>query len=121
LVNDRYGHAAGDLVLRAVADAARGVGRATDAVARYGGEEFVLVAPETDLDSATQLAERLRERLDATEVACDGHMVRITASFGVAVLHADDRAPDDLFRRGDRALYAAKDAGRNRVVVEGAV
>lgn len=117
-VNDRYGHAAGDVALRHVASVAGKVVRTTDAVARYGGEEFVLVVPETDRASALHLAERLREALRSTDIAVNHEALRVTASFGVAMLHPEDQEPEQLLRRADRALYAAKAAGRDRVVAE---
>ncbi len=118
-VNDRYGHAAGDLVLRHVAEVAGREVRGTDTLARYGGEEFVLVAPETDEADALLLAERMRSVLRSAHVAVDGQDLRVTASFGVAMLRPDDRQPEQLLRRADQALYAAKAAGRDRVVSGG--
>lgn len=115
-VNDLHGHAAGDEVLRHVAATATKVVRATDTVARYGGEEFVVVAPETDLPSAVLLAERLRIALRSTAVTLDDDAtVSETASFGVAMLQAEDESPDAVLRRADQALYMAKAAGRDRV------
>lgn len=114
-VNDRYGHAAGDVVLRHVAAAAGTAVRGTDTLARYGGEEFVLVAPETDEAEALLLAERMRSALRSAHVAVDGQDLRVTASFGVTTLHPDDQQPEQLLRRADQALYAAKAAGRDRV------
>lgn len=115
-VNDRHGHAAGDLVLQHVAATTGRMIRGTDAMARYGGEEFVLVAPETDEAGALDLAERMREALRSTEIAVDHEILRVTASFGVAMLHPDDQEPEQVLQRADRALYAAKAAGRDRVV-----
>lgn len=117
-VNDRHGHAAGDIVLQHVAAATGKVIRHTDTMARYGGEEFVLVAPETDKAGALQLAERMREALRSAGVALNHETLRVTASFGVAMLRPDDKEPEQLLRRADQALYAAKAAGRDRVVAE---
>jgi diguanylate cyclase (GGDEF)-like protein len=117
-VNDRHGHAAGDMVLRYVAHATAQIVRSTDSLARYGGEEFVIVAPETDRGHAVQLAERIREALQSSDVAVDHHTLRVTASFGVAMLRADDKEPEQVLGRADIALYAAKANGRNRVVVD---
>jgi diguanylate cyclase (GGDEF)-like protein len=117
-VNDRYGHLAGDAVLQRVAAVTRSVVRHWDAVARYGGEEFVVVATETDRASALELAERVRTALRSTDIPHDQGVLRVTASFGVAMLHPNDREPEQLFRRADLAMYAAKAAGRDRVVAE---
>lgn len=112
-VNDALGHAVGDAVLRAVAAAAVGVVRHSDVLARLGGEEFVVVAPGTDRDAAIQLAERLRETLPEVVLRTAG--VRITASFGVAVLRPHD-TPESALDRVDELMYRAKDDGRDRVV-----
>lgn len=117
LVNDRHGHAAGDAVLQAVATTCASLLRSSDTIARYGGEEFVIVAPEADLASARQLAERLWTAVRLTDIPVGALSVHVTASFGVAMLQRDDREPEPLLRRADEALYAAKAAGRDRVVV----
>lgn len=117
-VNDRYGHAAGDHVLRHVAMVTTQVIRDTDTLARYGGEEFVVVAPETDEAQAWRLAERIRDALQSSDIAVDHHTLRVTASVGVAIVREDDREPDHILDRVDAALYAAKAAGRNRVVAD---
>lgn len=119
-VNDRHGHAAGDEVLRHVASIATKVIRNTDTVARYGGEEFVVVAPETDLPNALRLAERLRTALRSSDIPLDQDAtLSVTASFGVALLQPGEHSPDNVLRRADQALYAAKAAGRDRVEAEG--
>ncbi len=117
-VNDRYGHAAGDAVLRHVAAVAKKISRSTDSAARYGGEEFVVVAPETEEGSAIELAARMHEALRASDVSVNRQKLRVTASFGVAMLHIEDRQPEDVLRRADQALYQAKATGRDRVVVD---
>lgn len=118
-VNDAHGHDVGDAVLRATADALRGVGRRGDVVARVGGEEFAVVLPATAGTQALALAERLRSAVAATRVAGGEGVVAVTASIGVAERRdGDDR--DALYHRADAALYAAKRAGRDRVVVAGA-
>jgi diguanylate cyclase (GGDEF)-like protein len=113
--NDRLGHAAGDRILREVADLLNQLIRETDLLARYGGEEFAVLAPGTDGDGAVALAEKIRaaistQRFGGSETA-EGE--RITMSFGVSV-YAGDR--DRLFEEADQALYAAKGAGRDCVV-----
>jgi diguanylate cyclase (GGDEF)-like protein len=111
-VNDTYGHDAGDAALRFLADVLRDELRGVDTAARYGGEEFAVILPQAGLDGALIVAERLRSRLETTEVPGIGH---ITASFGLATfpLHANSR--DQLVGSADRALYEAKHAGRNRI------
>jgi two-component system, cell cycle response regulator len=119
-VNDTFGHAAGDLVLRAVATAMRQECRLTDVASRHGGEEFLLVLPATDSAGARVLAERVRTRLSREQIVFDGVTITVTASFGVASIEADTYAsfePDELIKRADDALYAAKRGGRDSVVV----
>jgi len=117
--NDAYGHLHGDECLRRVAGALLScVHRPGDLVARYGGEEFVALLPGTGLDGAVQLAERMRRAVADLRITCprpDGHPV-VTASFGVAtrIPRSADRSLD-LVQAADRALYRAKNAGRNRV------
>jgi hypothetical protein len=117
-VNDTYGHAAGDAVLQALTAACRSVLRTQDVFARMGGEEFAVLLPETSTDGAGQVAERIRELIQEMDVqADDGQVVQFTASLGVASLDKeDDYEVEPLLQRADRALYAAKNAGRNRVV-----
>lgn len=117
-VNDEYGHAAGDEVLCHVAAIAMQVIRTTDTMARYGGEEFVLIAPETDKVQALQLAERMHQALRSSPITVEREVLQITASFGVAMLHSDADDSEQILRRADAALYAAKAAGRDRVVEE---
>jgi diguanylate cyclase (GGDEF)-like protein len=118
-VNDRYGHPVGDTVLRAMADILRASVREIDTAGRWGGEEFALILAGTDLAGGQQLAERIRQAIESTPVALDdGAELAITASFGVASLPPATGA-EDLLAQADEALYAAKTAGRNRVVVAG--
>lgn len=117
-INDRYGHAAGDVALQAAARLLREHQRGADLAARLGGEEFAMLLPETDLDGAAALAERLRAgcealRLDVPGGALTG--VRVTMSVGAVSCGVDDKSLDDVLRRTDAALYRAKHAGRNRV------
>ncbi|MBL9120806.1 MAG: diguanylate cyclase [Phycisphaerae bacterium] len=114
-LNDGYGHPFGDLVLERFARILSG-GRSSDVACRYGGEEFGIVLPSTTLSEAHEVAERLRERL-ATEHWPRHEDLRVTASFGVADLTciASNAMPRALVEAADRALYAAKHGGRNRV------
>ena len=116
-VNDTYGHAAGDQVLIKLAEASRRLLRATDMCGRLGGEEFIGLLPETPTDQAYTVAERMRETLAETPVATPAGEIRFTVSIGIATAIADDRSIDDLIRAADEAMYEAKAAGRNRVVV----
>jgi diguanylate cyclase (GGDEF)-like protein len=117
-INDRHGHPGGDEVLRGIARVIARALRATDVACRVGGEEFFVLLPETDEDSALVIAEALRAAIAADAyVVPDGATVEVTVSIGVAESGAV--APDrcrDLVERADRALYAAKAAGRNAVV-----
>ncbi len=115
-VNDRYGHQAGDDVLRAFARILRETVREIDLAARYGGEEFAVLLPQTDLAGAEQLAERLREALAARPLGVHPHAgIVLTASFGVACFPQAE-TPAALFAAADEALYRAKSAGKNCVV-----
>lgn len=112
-VNDRFGHQAGDRVLVALADYAGLAMRNYDLVSRWGGEEFVAMLPDTDLETARKIAERLRKQIASMELPEIG---QVTCSFGVAQRRGSENG-DNLVNRADAALYQAKDAGRNRVVV----
>ncbi len=115
-VNDSYGHEAGDVVLRGVADALRGRLRATDVVGRYGGEEFMIVLPETTIEDAAALAEKLRLDVSGGSHAVGGgQVVNVTASFGVAGGMGDRIRADTIVREADGAMYAAKALGRDQV------
>jgi diguanylate cyclase (GGDEF)-like protein len=112
-LNDDFGHEIGNDVLAGVAPALQGALRASDFVGRYGGEEFVVLLPDTDRAGGLEAAEKLR--LTMTQVRVAGVERGVTASFGVATM--PDDAPDGaaLLRLADRALYKAKELGRNRV------
>jgi len=111
-VNDTYGHDCGDGVLREVVGATERVLRTTDRLGRWGGEEFVVLAPETDLQEASRLAERLRVEIANHR---SGSAPAVTASLGFAQYEAGD-TPETLIKRADQALYKAKILGRNRAV-----
>ncbi len=114
-VNDRYGHATGDQVIKTVADVLKTCSRDTDIVGRYGGEEFCVVLPNLDLEKAAQVAERIRNAIE--KISCAG--VKITVSMGVSSLKQSTNKPDELINQADKALYAAKKSGRNRVITWG--
>lgn len=111
-INDTYGHHAGDSVLVETAELITSHMRKYDSFARWGGEEFIILAPETGLDQAVQLAERLRTSMEGFNFSVAG---RVTCSFGVAEMVTGDGL-DSLTRRVDEAMYKAKNSGRNKVV-----
>jgi diguanylate cyclase (GGDEF)-like protein len=114
-VNDRYGHELGDEVLRAFSRVLREQLRDVDLPGRIGGDEFAVLLRETDGAGAVALAERLRAGLAAVRVATPRGPLRVTASLGVTE-YGEARTSDELFAEADEALYAAKAAGRDRVV-----
>jgi diguanylate cyclase (GGDEF)-like protein len=116
-LNDHHGHAAGDAVLRGVAEILDSEKRLGDMVARYGGEEFVAVLPHSDAAAALAWAERVRARLASTSFDLSGQHLAITASFGVASGRNDEDSSETLLRAADEALYEAKAAGRNQVAL----
>lgn len=117
-INDRHGHAVGDIVLKSVADVlARNV-RSSDVVARFGGEEFAVLIENANVELLKRVAETLREAVADTAMVIEpGRTLNVTASFGVATGNTG-RSSDDLFKAADQALYAAKSAGRNCVCLE---
>ena len=115
-VNDRYGHLAGDGVLREIADTISSSVRPYDFAGRYGGEEFIVVLPGCDKEDARQTAERLRSKIAENPIVTSEGVFSVTMSFGVATSDAADATDmDSLIRCADQALYTAKNAGRNRV------
>lgn len=116
-INDQYGHQAGDKVLRVVAKLINSSTRTTDFVARFGGEEFVMLLPETELDKALLVADKIREAVATCEFHHGKRPVPITISCGVAQFRTGDTI-ESAFERADTALYQAKSGGRNRCVGE---
>jgi diguanylate cyclase (GGDEF)-like protein len=116
-VNDTWGHATGDRALQHLANLLETTARRSDLPGRLGGEEFVLLLEGADPAMALAAAGRFRDALRAQPLLLDGEPLALTVSIGIAVLGPDDRHFDDLLRRADAALYAAKAAGRDRVVV----
>jgi two-component system, cell cycle response regulator len=121
-INDTYGHDAGDEVLREFAARVKAHTRAIDVVARFGGEEIVVLVPETAVDGARAVAERIRERVESApfEIHQRTRAIKVTVSIGVACRQTGDVSAADILKRADQALYRAKDEGRNRVVAEAA-
>lgn len=115
-VNDTWGHAAGDATLRCVAEIVHHTIRTSDVAGRVGGEEFAILLPRASAEQAAAMAERLRASMEATPVRADGRELRFTASFGVAVRGQGTETLEQLLALADKALYEAKQGGRNRVV-----
>jgi diguanylate cyclase (GGDEF)-like protein len=115
-INDRFGHDAGDQVLRETAALLKQIVRANEAAFRFGGEEFLLVVDSAAPEEALRCAERVRRAIEELRVTGNGRILpAITASIGVAGCPVDSDVPADLLQRADEALYAAKAGGRNRV------
>jgi diguanylate cyclase (GGDEF)-like protein len=115
-INDEFGHPGGDATLRQVAKILSDTVRTLDFVGRYAGDEFLIIFPDTDLQDAVQLCERLRQAVVSTSIPCSTGEVAVTLSIGVADYHPQRReTADRLVEAADRALYLAKKAGRNRV------
>jgi diguanylate cyclase (GGDEF)-like protein len=117
-INDTHGHHAGDVVLRSLSLVAMEQKRAQDTFGRLGGEEFGLILPETTLDQARVVAERIRKVWEQTPSNLDGQLIPSTVSIGVAEVGADDKSFDNVLRRADLMMYKAKEQGRNRVAFE---
>jgi diguanylate cyclase (GGDEF)-like protein len=118
-LNDRHGHVAGDAALQQVAGLLAAGMRTVDIVARYGGDEFAIILPETGVAGARAIAERARERIAGHAFSAGGAPIRMTASFGIATFpNPVVGSQSDLLLRADQALYRAKAAGKNRVVVD---
>jgi diguanylate cyclase (GGDEF)-like protein/PAS domain S-box-containing protein len=116
-VNDTYGHGVGDRVLTMVAETMRPNIRSTDLVARYGGEEFMVVVSHLSPEGLFSLAEKLRLLIATSFLSVEGERLAVTVSIGATMVHAGEKGAD-LVARADRLLYRAKEAGRNRVMVE---
>ncbi|MEZ4287985.1 MAG: diguanylate cyclase [Polyangiales bacterium] len=114
-INDTHGHATGDRVLKELGHILRSIKRETDVVGRFGGEEFCVLCEETDTRGAVNLAERIREELSSTPISTDSDPLFVTASVGVATFPDHARNSDQLFEVSDKALYFAKENGRDRV------
>jgi len=118
-VNDDYGHDAGDRVLKSLAEISILALRGADVLGRFGGEEFGVLLPETDEESAREVAERLRQSIERASISINGITLSITVSIGVSILKPDMGSMESLLKKADIALYDAKQSGRNRVVLSG--
>jgi diguanylate cyclase (GGDEF)-like protein len=117
-INDTYGHAAGDLALKTVAVTFSKMIRQSDDLARFGGEEFVILLPETSVEAATTLAERLRKALDTKPIEYEGAVLSVHASFGISGVDSEKKIDlDTLYRSADQALYRSKSMGGNTISV----
>lgn len=116
-INDRYGHQAGDAFLVMMAGILRKFSRQYDIVCRYGGEEFIIILPETDLADALFVAEKMREQVQQASIVFNGSTISTTISAGAAQMFPGKKeSSDDIIYRADKALYKAKETGRNRVI-----
>ena len=119
-INDDFGHLAGDRVIKAVAGCLQQEIRESDHVARYGGEEFAIILPDTKIQDACIVAERIRKTIASLSIKHENKLIHFTMSFGIASLQTEQRtASDELIKRADSALYQAKKQGRNQCCVEG--
>jgi diguanylate cyclase (GGDEF)-like protein len=114
-INDRFGHAAGDKALKAIAGLCMSTTRVADLLGRYGGEEFVILLPETDIDGAEMTARRLCEGIRSAVIQSERGEIRVTVSVGVAQVTPDVADLDRLLDLADQAMYRAKEGGRDRV------
>ena len=118
-INDTYGHPAGDMVLSEIGGMLKECVRQSDLVCRYGGEEFAVILPNTDAEKARAVSERFRRRVAKHDFKHKSSRFGITVSIGVALYNNEvDKSPMEFLEMADRALYQAKEAGRNRVVVD---
>jgi diguanylate cyclase (GGDEF)-like protein len=117
VVNDTYGHEAGDVVLKALAETVTRQSRHGDFVCRYGGEEFVLVMPNIVIETARQRAGELHQLINSLNIVYGVFNLTTTISMGVAAYPEHGKTKEEVLRAADRALYVAKNTGRNRVVV----
>ena len=118
-VNDTYGHLAGDKVLKEISRRLKSISRESDVIARYGGEEFIILIPNTELDGAQQFAEKIRASIAYPPFKIDEKLsIRVTISIGLTHMHIEeDSTIENIFIRADKALYEAKNSGKNRVFV----
>jgi diguanylate cyclase (GGDEF)-like protein len=116
-INDTYGHAAGDEVLRQTAGMLAQSARSSDLIARYGGEEFIVVTPDCPLTAAVTLAKRFRANLAQRTISVDGTDIRVTVSVGIATTDWTQHSPSELLRQADESLYQAKRSGRDAIWV----
>ncbi len=117
-VNDTYGHTVGDKCLKEIISRITTLLRKCDFPARYGGEEFVLILPETNKEQGKTVGEKIRQQVEKIEFIHKGETIRITVSVGITQVTTEDKDPEAIFNRLDQAMYAAKNSGRNTVIVK---
>ena len=115
-VNDNYGHAAGDQVIINIANILKDNLREYDIVGRLGGEEFCMFLPNIEIDVTTSIAERVRNKVAELTTAFKSHSITITVSIGLTVIKDAEVSINNILRRADKALYQAKNSGRNKVI-----
>lgn len=118
-INDSHGHEAGNCLIRLVAETIHTGLRASDTMARYGGDEFIVLLPDTSKERAGAVAERIRVAVANSSTSFNGIRLEATVSVGAAVTDQELHSPDELIQAADRALYASKESGRNRVTLDG--
>jgi diguanylate cyclase (GGDEF)-like protein len=117
-INDNFGHPVGDEVIKTIGDILRETSRESDVLTRYGGDEFVIVLPQTNSDNATNMAERIRSKIEEWPFNVNGHDFKCTISLGVATVPGNMiNSSEDLLECADRALYESKRSGRNMVTL----
>jgi diguanylate cyclase (GGDEF)-like protein len=116
IINDKYGHQAGDIVLKEFAQTIKGQLRNYDLFGRYGGEEFIILLPDTDLDTAHEIAERLRDKTEHSTADIDKGIPYTISIGGISIVPDQETTIEMLLGLTDKALYQAKEGGRNRVV-----
>lgn len=116
-VNDTYGHQCGDYILKQVSNAALQTFRKSDTVFRFGGEEFIVILTETDIEQSKIPLERFRKTIETLDLSYQGQPVKITVSIGACQLSQDIGSKEQLIEKTDNALYEAKNAGRNKTVL----
>jgi diguanylate cyclase (GGDEF)-like protein/PAS domain S-box-containing protein len=114
-INDTYGHAFGDYILKSVSDILKSMVREQDCVSRWGGEEFLIFLADSDLKEARIIAERIRKKIEETTFQCDSNQISLTMTFGSA-FYNDNESIDDMIKKADDALYLGKKSGRNQVI-----
>lgn len=117
IINDRYGHAAGDEVIKNIGDLLKVTKRTSDLAARFGGEEFIIMLCDTSSEDALHLAEILRQTIETLPISYEGDIIHLTASFGISEFSNADKGVDDLIARAVKALNEAKEKGRNLVIM----
>ncbi|MBI4006322.1 MAG: GGDEF domain-containing protein [Gammaproteobacteria bacterium] len=116
-VNDRYGHEAGNRLIKALSDTIKSCLRESDILARYGGDEFIALLPETDSENAVEVGDRIRKAVENTAFDMEGNQIKTTVSIGIANFPKHAENTDSLLHKVDRAMYQSKNSGRNRVTL----